>query len=54
MVTRLLRAGLLAALTIVLVTAAPAAQQKLLTLDDIYSPTARVNFSGGGADDRLD
>jgi dipeptidyl-peptidase-4 len=47
MVTRLLRLGLLAAVTIVLVTAAPAAQQKLLTLDDIYSPTARVNFSGG-------
>jgi dipeptidyl-peptidase-4 len=46
MVTRLLRLGLLAALTIVLVTAAPAAQQKLLTLDDIYGPTARVNFSG--------
>jgi dipeptidyl-peptidase 4 len=49
MVTRLLRLGLLAAVTIVLVTAAPAAQQKLLTLDDIYSPTARVNFSGGPA-----
>jgi dipeptidyl-peptidase-4 len=49
MVTRLLRLGLLAAVTIVLVAAAPAAQQKLLTLDDIYSPTARVNFSGGPA-----
>jgi len=49
MVTRLLRLGLLAAVTIVLVTAAPAAQQKLLTLDDIYGPTARVNFSGGPA-----
>src|SRR5262249_7600730 len=46
MVTRLLRLGLLAALTIVLVTAAPAAQQRLLTLDDIYGPTNRVNFSG--------
>jgi dipeptidyl-peptidase 4 len=49
MVTRLLRFGLLAALTIVLVTAAPAAQQKLLTLDDIYGPTNRVNFSGAPA-----
>jgi dipeptidyl-peptidase-4 len=49
MVTRLLRLGLLAALTIVLVTAAPAAQRRLLTLDDIYSPTARVNFSGAPA-----
>src|SRR5262249_5104231 len=32
--------------TLVLVTAVPAAQQKQLTLDDIYSPTNRVNFSG--------
>jgi dipeptidyl-peptidase 4 len=46
MVTRLLRFGLLAALAIVFVTAAPSAQQKLLTLDDIYGPTNRVNFSG--------
>jgi dipeptidyl-peptidase-4 len=49
MVTRLLRVGWLAALTIVLVTAAPAAQQKSLTLDDIYGPTGRVNFSGAPA-----
>jgi dipeptidyl-peptidase 4 len=49
MVTRLLRFGLLTASAIVIVTAAPAAQQKLLTLDDIYGPTNRVNFSGAPA-----
>jgi dipeptidyl-peptidase-4 len=46
MTTRPLRFGLLAALTLVLMTAAPSAQQKQLTLDDIYGPTSRVNFSG--------
>jgi dipeptidyl-peptidase-4 len=49
MVTRLLRFGLLAAATVLLLTAAPAAQQKLLTLDAIYGPTNRVNFSGAPA-----
>ena len=28
---------------------APSAQQKPLTLDDIYGPAARVNFSGAPA-----
>jgi len=45
MVTRLLRIGL-AGLTAALVTASLAAQQRLLTLDDIYGPTTRVNFGG--------
>jgi hypothetical protein len=49
MAMRPLRFGLLAALTILLATAAPMAQQKLLTLDDIYGPTNRVNFSGAPA-----
>jgi len=44
--TRLWRLGLLATLTVMLAPASPAAQQKLLTLDDIYSPATRVNFSG--------
>ena len=52
MVTRLLRLGLLAAVTLVLVTAAPAAQQKPLTLDDIYGPTAAGELQRrAGADD---
>ena len=31
---------------LLLVATAAAAQQKLLTLDDIYDPDKRVNFSG--------
>ena len=49
MVTRLLRYGFLTALTILLASAVPVAQQKPLTLDDIYGPTNRVNFSGAPA-----
>ena len=37
---------MLSALAGLLLTAVPGAQQKQLTLDDIYSPTTRVNFSG--------
>jgi dipeptidyl-peptidase-4 len=36
-------------LALAFVAATASAQQKLLTLDDIYSPTTRVNFSGTAA-----
>jgi dipeptidyl-peptidase-4 len=44
-------AGLLTGLLFLLLAPALVAQQKLLTLDDIYDPGARVNFSGTPAPD---
>jgi len=44
-------AGLLTGLLLLLLAPAMMAQQKLLTLDDIYDPDRRVNFSGTPAPD---
>jgi len=46
MVRKLFQRGAWLALACVLTAAPAAAQQKLLTLDDIYGVTTRVNFSG--------
>jgi dipeptidyl-peptidase 4 len=41
--------ALLFALTLILSAAPPLAQDKLLTLDDVYDPARRVNFTGSPA-----
>src|SRR4051794_30012344 len=43
---RRFRRGFCVPFVLALVAATASAQQRPLTLDDIYSPTTRVNFSG--------
>ena len=40
------RSRLVLAVAVILLSTPAAAQQKLLTIDDIYDPVTRVNFSG--------
>lgn len=46
MIQTLRRRGWLAAVVVLATSAAASAQQRTLTLDDIYDPARRVNFSG--------